>query len=229
MKSLKIGVLGGIGPEATGIFYTKLIEKLQSEGLIKSNKDFPQIIINSIPAPELIFDKIDKSNLNAYISGLIELDSLNPDFIIMVCNTIYLFYDRLKSKIKSELIDLRKEVFDTLKKENVKKVSVIGTPSTIKLELYKFEGIKYYNPNKKEMKILSEAINSFNKGVNKKQQTKNTFKIVRRCLSSGAEIVLLGCTEFAVMFNKINIPKKDTIDILVDTIIRRYKKFKLQL
>ena len=57
-NNFKIGILGGIGPEATGEFYNKLIKRLQEKDLIKSNKDFPQIFINSIPAPELIYDYI---------------------------------------------------------------------------------------------------------------------------------------------------------------------------
>ena len=38
---MKIGVFGGIGPEATGIFYNDLIRRLQDKKLIKNNKGFP--------------------------------------------------------------------------------------------------------------------------------------------------------------------------------------------
>ena len=44
MSKIKIGVLGGIGPEATGMFYLKLIKKMQADGLISCNGDFPQIL-----------------------------------------------------------------------------------------------------------------------------------------------------------------------------------------
>jgi hypothetical protein len=62
-RPVRIGVLGGIGPEATGEFYNKLIAKFQERGLIKTNRDFPQIVINSIPAPELIYDTISDEDL----------------------------------------------------------------------------------------------------------------------------------------------------------------------
>ena len=97
--------MGGIGPEATGEFYLKLIHKLQEKKLIKSNKDFPQIIINSIPAPELIQNKISNKDLKQYINGLKELDKLKPDFIVMICNTIHLFYNNLQKYIKTPIID----------------------------------------------------------------------------------------------------------------------------
>src|SRR3989344_1847215 len=120
--NLKIGVLGGIGPEATAEFYSKLIQKLQEKNLIKTNKDYPQIIINSIPAPELIYERISKEDLKPYIRGLKELDKFNPDFIIMVCNTIHLYYDLLQKEIKTKIIDLRKELELYVKKKKIKSV-----------------------------------------------------------------------------------------------------------
>jgi len=223
---VRIGVLGGIGPEATGMFYNKLISRLQEKGLIKSNFDFPQIIINSIPAPELVFEKINESDLDIYIEGLKELDSLNLDFIVMVCNTIHLYYDVLQKEINTPILDLRKEVFKDLKKEDLRKVTIIATPSTIKLGLYEFEGIDYLNPDEAEMKVLSDAIFRFNKGEDKNYQRERAFKIVNKYLEKGAEVVLLGCTEFAVMLEDCNIPKKDSIDVLVEGVVKRIERFK---
>jgi aspartate racemase len=224
MKQLKIGVLGGIGPEATGTFYLKLIEKLQSDGLIKENGDFPQILINSIPAPELIFDKVDETQLEMYQKGLFELDKMQPDFIIMVCNTIHLFHKKLQSKITTEIIDLRQVVYDKIKNLRLKNVTIVGTPSTLSSGLYDFDGINYHNPNEEEIKVLSDSVFNFNKGINKDLQKKNVEKIVRKYLSKGSQVVLLACTEFAVMLDSLEIPKLNTIDIMVEYTVERCKK-----
>jgi len=221
MKIMKIGILGGIGPQATGIFYLKLIDKLQAEGLIKNNQDFPQIVINSIPAPELIFDKIDNKDLDIYKKGLKELDEFNPDFIVMVCNTIHLYYDELQSEIKNELIDLRQEVYKKIKSLNVKSVTVFGTPSTINLGLYNFEGINYLDVSKDETQELSNAIFLFNKGFEKENQRRKVEVIAKKYLSKDSEIILLGCTEFAVMLDSSEIHKLDTIDVLVECVVER--------
>jgi|SRR3989344_3248857 len=221
---IKIGVLGGIGPEATGEFYSKLISEFQNQGLIKSNKDYPQIIINSIPAPELINNNISEKDLLPYIEGLKELDEFNPDFIVMVCNTIHLFYDALQAEIKTLILDLRKEVRDSLEKREIKSCLILGTSSTINRRLYDFSGI--IKPDREELKILSEAIFNFNKGENREEQIKITNKICKKYLSLGAKTILLGCTEFAVMLDKANIPKINTIDILVEATIRNFIKLK---
>lgn len=204
----KIGVLGGIGPEATGEFYNKLIKRLQESGKLKSNKDFPQIIINSIPAPELIGD-ITNEQLKYYIDGLKELEKNNVDFIVMVCNTIHLFYDVMQKEINVPIIDLRKEVKDRIKG----KCLIIGTASTIKKGLYRSDNT--VEPNDEEIKTLTEAIFNFNKGLDKEKQTEKVRKI---CYKYN-EPVLLGCTEFAVMLKDEQIEKINTIDVMVDAVM----------
>lgn len=219
--SAKIGVLGGIGPEATGEFYNRLIKRLQEKKLIKSNSDFPQIVINSIPAPELIYNKISNKELLPYLYGLKELDKLKVDFIVMVCNTIHLFYKELQKQVKTPILDLRKELKKLLIKKGIKSTLIIGTPKTIKHGLYEFDGISSFRPNEKEIKQLAKTIFKFNKGINKSKQIADVKKICNKYLKKGAETIILGCTEFAVMLNKENIPKIDTIDVLVEATINK--------
>ena len=221
---LKIGVLGGIGPEATGEFYLKLIRKLQEENMIRSNDDFPQIFINSIPAPELVFDKIKDSDLDMYYEGIKELNKFNPDFIVMVCNTIHLFISKLQVISKAQIIDLRMELRNYLFNENFNKVTIIGSPSTISNGLYEFSYFEYLNPDINEQKVLSDSIFYFNKGIDKEKQKNISSEIAKKYLSRGSEIIILGCTEFAVMLDSCDIPKINTIDLLVDSVIKRMKK-----
>ena len=222
MNTKKIGVLGGIGPEATGEFYNKLIRGLQEKGTIKSNKDFPQIVINSIPAQELIYDEISDEELQPYINGLKELEKFGVDFIVMVCNTIHLYYDKLQSEINTPILDLREELRELLKIKEIKSNFIIGTPSTIKQGLYKFKDIKSFEPDEEEMKQLTISIFKFNKGTQKQEQVKNVKKICEKYLSDGAETIILGCTEFAVMLGEENIPTINTINVLVEATIRKF-------
>lgn len=223
-KQIRIGVLGGIGPEATGLFYNQLIGKMQDLNLIKSNSDFPQIIVNSIPAPELIYDNLNDADLDLYKKGIVELDSLKPDFIIMVCNTIHLFHQELQSLVETEIIDLRKIVHNYLLESGTSIVTVIGTPSTIKLGLYEYENVNYINPSKEEFRELTDAIFRFNKGENKKLQKARVQGIAKSCISKGSDLILLACTEFGVMLESSDMPRVNTMDILVDFVIARYRE-----
>ena len=211
-STIRIGVLGGIGPEATGEFYNKLIKCLQDRGIIKRNSDFPQIIINSIPAPELVFDKISKSDLRQYIEGVKLLDRLGVDFIVMVCNTIHLYHERLQKEITAPILDLRKEVKRVLVNEKGK-VLVFGAPFTVKNKLYEFDDLEYIRLDKKELDRVSKAILDFNRG-----RKPRLMDVCRKYQKKGARIIL-ACTELAIMLENEKIPNINTVDVLVDATV----------
>jgi len=217
-----IGLLGGIGPEATGEFYLFLIKKFQERGLIKSNKDFPQIIINSIPAPELIYENISAEKLQLYIKGLKELEKFGVDFIAMICNTIHLFYERLQKETKTPILDLRKEVKNYLTNKNIKSVTVLASPAVIKKGLYEFEGIESIKLTNEEIRSLSRAVFNFNVGFDKIKQIEIVKSIAKKYLNQGSKMIILGCTEVALMLKDENIPKINPMDILVEATLNYY-------
>lgn len=219
----KIGVLGGIGPEATGEYYLRLVRGLQQTGLIKDNTDFPQISVNSIPAPELV-GTISAEQLEPYKTGLRELDKSYVNAIVMVCNTIHLYLEELQKEIRAPIMDLRQKVKERLVRDGVKRVTVLGTPSTINQGLYRFDGIDAIDLSPQEIEALSNAIFRYNKGDNKNAQVQLVEAAARKYLERGADAILLGCTEFAVMLKDVDIPKIDTLDVLVEGTIDFYRR-----
>ena len=219
-KKKIIGILGGIGPEATGEFYLVLISKFQEKGLIKSNKDFPKIVINSIPAPELIYEDISEKDLKPYVRGLKELKKFGVDSIAMICNTIYLFYEKLQKEIKIPIIDLRREVENYLLRNKIKSIVVLGSPNVIKGRLYNFERINCISLKDKEIDLLSNAVFNFNKGFDKIKQKVVVKRIAKKYLNRGIELIILGCTEVALMLKDEDMPKINPMDILAEAIIK---------
>ena len=218
-KNITIGILGGIGPEATGNFYLKLISEIQKQKLVKSNMDYPRIIINSVPAPELT-SKITKAELKPYVDGVKQLEQYGADFIVMACNTIHLYHDLLQKEVSIPILNLREAVGKFLKKKKLKSVSVFGTSATVENGLYDFSGISYHNPNKEDLEQLSSAIENFNKGHDKEKQITKVSALANKYLKNGAEIIVLGCTEISLMLIDSKIPKIDTVDLLVKTTIK---------
>lgn len=223
-RPVRIGILGGIGPESTAAFYRQLIMRLQKRGLINSNEDFPQIIINSVPAPELLLDEITDANLSSYVDGLKQLDAFGVDFIVMVCNTIHLFYEELQGKIKTPILDLREEVRKTIDREKVAGFLILGTHETIRRGLYNFDGVKCIEPNKKEETVLADAIFDFNRGMNRNRQKRNVEMICAKYLETKrVGTIVLGCTELALMIGKTKYKTVNTLDVLTNATIRGFE------
>ncbi|HUY70498.1 MAG TPA: amino acid racemase, partial [Candidatus Baltobacteraceae bacterium] len=203
----KIGILGGIGPEATGVFYLDLIERLQKSGRIRSNTDFPQILVNSINAPELVRG----GELDAYVKGLKELDSAGVDFIVMVCNTVHAFYEDLQKEIKTPIIDLRKEVAGYLERNGVESVVLLATPVSLGMGLYKGYGVRYYELESHEVEALGSAVLNFNLALGREAQVAAVEGIARKYADKGAELVISGCTEIGLMLEGSGLNSLDTM------------------
>jgi len=221
MKNVKIGVLGGIGPESSAVFYQRLVKRLQIEETIKSNQDFPTILINSIPAPELIFDNHSKEDLNSYIKGLMELESANPDFMVMACNTIHFFHRELQSRITVPILDLREKVMKHLSSKKIPHLTVFGTPITIKNDLFALQGTSNNMLEEIEINMLSMAISNFISGKDREFQINLVKEMAKKHSRNGS--VLVACTELSVMLEKFNMNKVDTMDILVEATIEEWR------
>ena len=53
----KIGLLGGVGPQATAFIYQKLIDSAQANHNAVNNNDYPDVLIASVPVPDFISSK----------------------------------------------------------------------------------------------------------------------------------------------------------------------------
>ncbi len=221
---MKIGVLGGIGVEATGYFYLSLIKRLQESGSIKSNLDYPNLIINSIPAPELHLEEHDRHEIvEPYINGIKELAKLQPDFMIMVCNTIHLYLDVIKAKSGyTNFLSLKDIVKSALDEKRPKKICVLGTGLTITRGLYNFEEYEYVILSEEEQETLCDVVVAFNRDGSSPDNMKifkeKLLEIVRNKQSDGAEMFLLACTEISEILTKESIPSMDTLELLIDAV-----------
>jgi aspartate racemase len=215
---VRIGVLGGIGPESTGLFYLRLIRTLQERGDIISNEDYPQMIINSIPGRELLSKRYSEKELETYVRGIMELEHVGVDFIVMACNTIHHYHGLLQSKTMVPILNLREEVSRDLEKRKIKSATVFGTPITIIKQLYKTKDVIYRRPSSEEIRQLSEAIYNFNRGFRREKQIELVNSLVLKH-ENKSDVVLISCTELSVMVRASG-RRIDTMDILVDLTIK---------
>lgn len=226
MKSnnIKIGVLGGIGPEATAYFYKKLIENFQSTFHPQKNAEFPQIIINSIPAPELIYSgEIKSGDVVCYKKGIRDLNKYSPDFIVMVCNTIHLFYKELQQISKSKILNIVECIIKRIEDLPQKDVYILGTPNTIKEKLYYTKNKNYFDINEKDSLFISELVEKYNLGIDKEMQADLFNKFLEK-VNTGNNIIILGCTELALMNRANDKNVINTLDIMVEETLSLYKK-----
>ena len=89
-----IGILGGMGPEATVNLFNLIVSLTKAE---KDNEHIPIIIINNPKIPDrtdaIINDR--ESPLPSLIKAAQKLEKVGADFIVMPCITAHYYYHLL--------------------------------------------------------------------------------------------------------------------------------------
>lgn len=205
VNSKKIGIIGGVGPQATKFIYEKIIELSQSKYGAKNNNDYPHIIIESLPIPDFISDK---SQIEVARKMLIEsTQSLAKAGATRLClgsNTVHILLDELRKNTEVKFISMIELVAKKCVENGFSKVGLFGTPVLLESGLYKKEleknGIELILPNKEEVEISDSIIRDVLAGqkISKKQEyitaLNNVFK-------QGAQSIILGCTELPLTIN----------------------------
>ncbi len=202
---MSLGVLGGIGPESTGDFYLELIEFFQKEFQPTDNTEYPHILVNSIPARDLISCSQNQDAVLAdYRNGLKDLEAWTADVAIVACNSAYCFFDEITRDLAIPVIHARQTVEDALTDISAEKICVLASPTTSEHQLYVFPQFSQMALSVDEQERLGLIIKRMNIGKETADDELFVGHIARRALREGA-VVIAGCTEIHKILKKNDI------------------------
>lgn len=230
MKKLNkvIGIIGGMGPEASQYFYGLLIQHAQKDYHVARNEDFPEIYLASIPVPDFISsEKREEEALRMLLDRIKQLDHLPIGFYCLACNTAHLLINQLRQQTNKPFISLLEELPKFLKTKKIKKVGLLASPTTIHTKMYEKPlnsyGIELITPANGEIELLGKIILDTIAGKNIEENTIRIQKIARKLLEQGAEGIIEGCTEIPIIFPKqYLVPVFDTLEILAQAVLKKY-------
>jgi aspartate racemase len=222
--SSKIGVIGGMGPEASCVFYEKIIKYSQEKYGAVQDTDYPELILHSLPLEG--FNEIGIEDKEKVFSQLKEsvrnLNKMKVSFIVMTCNTVHYFVNKLQ-KISSvpilSIIDLVNE------KVNGEKTLLLASESVYKLGVYSHvKNIAI--PSDDDKKIITNCILSV---MNGKKDFSSKEKLLSLINKSDFSKVILGCTELPLIIGSKDTDKKliDTLDLLAIETLKKYHSLSL--
>ncbi|HLD57761.1 MAG TPA: amino acid racemase [archaeon] len=217
----RIGILGGMGPESTALFYQKIIEQCQKLYGAKYDQDYPKIFIYSLPLPDPVRG-IRDGTLRVLTNGLKKLESFGADFIAIPCNTINCFLPEMRKCIQIPIVGIIEETIGKIESERYKKVGLLATIPTIENNLYKSDKIKIITPLKRDQKTVNKVICNILAGKKLDEDKKLVGRIIRNLLDRGAEAIVLGCTDLPLLIKQEDYDVKifDTVEILAESTVR---------
>ncbi|MEI6462370.1 MAG: amino acid racemase [bacterium] len=224
MRNKTIGILGGMGPQASVKLYDLIIQKCVKKNPELSSTDFPEILIDSIPVPDFISDSKRFGETREVLQSRVrKMDRFGVDIICIACNTAHIFLPDLVDLTKGKFISIVTEVKNECDKEGFKRIGLFASPNSIRLKLYEvLEKDKILiTPNKKIVEKLDEFIRlTINGNVSTQEKKEFNNLCLNFFVENNLDVLILGCTELPLIFKKSKgIIVIDTIDLLATKLV----------
>jgi len=158
-----IGILGGMGPEATAYFFTLIIRSTRAE----TDQEHIPVVIYSHPEVPPRTDAVlgeGPSPLPFLLEGVRVLKVAGADFIVMPCVTAHHFYNQILAEVRVPFLNLVDEtiLYALRKVPEMKKAGLISSTGTLKSRLFHEafarEGVDIVEPADEEQAQVMEAI-----------------------------------------------------------------------
>jgi len=226
---MKIGMIGGVGPESTVDYYQRIIKLYQKE---MDGDNYPEIIINSINMTAMLRLVSDKNwdGLTTMLTGAVNsLYKAGANFAFIASNTPHIVFERLRQASPIPLVSIVEAAHAEADKLGLKKVGLLGTAFTMQSSYYQAEfdrsGIVVALPNEEEQRTIQQKLFSeIELGIFLEETRQGLLKIVQRLIrDSKIDGVILGCTELPLILkdDEFGIPFLNTTDIHVHRIIEK--------
>ncbi|PSV33712.1 aspartate racemase [Photobacterium sp. GB-27] len=224
-----IGMLGGMSWESTASYYKAINEGVKAElGGLNSAK----ICLYSVNFDEL--EKLQhKGEWDETALILVEaarsVESGGADFLIICTNTMHKVAPEIESNISIPILHIADATANKLVIDGIKKVGLLGTRFTMEQDFYKSRlvekfGIDVVVPEEDDRTVVHNIIyDELCRGVINSGSREKYLSIVKSLHEEqGAEAVILGCTEIALLIQQVHteVPLYDTTEIHADQAVQ---------
>jgi aspartate racemase len=211
-----IGILGGMGPEATVDFFAKIVALTPAT----RDQDHPRVVIDSNPkVPDrtaAILGQGD-SPVPALLAGLEALQRAGADFAAIPCVSAHVFLDELRQKSVLPILSMFEVLAEVLgsKHPEIRQVGVLATEGTIRagnLEARLWQaGIDCVLPSAPDQERVMGCIYEIKGETGGPLRSRGEVaaeirELAGRLIARGAQGVVLGCTEIPLVLKPGDLP-----------------------
>lgn len=223
----KIGLIGGMSWESSKVYYEIINKKVReilggfhSSKCIMESVDFAEI--------EILQRKNDWDTLNKLmVSSAKNIENANADIIILCTNTMHLCSEEIIKNISIPFLHIAEATGNQIKKQHINKVLLLGTKFTMEKDFFKKIlinnfGVEVIIPNEKDRDIVHKTIyGELVRGKIESESRIEFLRIINNSIKSGAEGVVLGCTEIPLLIkdSDVDIPIFDTTKIHAESAV----------
>ena len=214
-------MLGGMSWESTLSYYQLINQAVKAElGGFHSAK-ICLYSVNFAEIEELQAQGNWQQAANVLADAAKSVVAGGADFLIICTNTMHKVAPEIAAQISIPILHIADATANKLIADGIKKVGLLGTRFTMEQDFYKNRmidefGIDVIVPNSDDQTIVHDIIyNELCLGVINETSRAQYLKIVDKLHQQGAEAVILGCTEIALLIQQAHtsVPLYDTTEI----------------
>ena len=234
MKQHTIGILGGMGPEATLDCFGEIIKNTPA----RTDQDHLRVVIDSNPAiPDRIAAIVGdgESPVPALIAECRVLEKAGADFIIIPCVTVHVFLSEIQAHSQLPILSIIDAVAEAVcrKIPEAGTIGLMGTIATIQGGLFQKrlaeESINTLLPDSAAQAKIIDAIKDIKDIRSPRTRSEITAALIEAARSlidkkpEGARAIIAGCTEIPLALGQehLPVPYFDALTILARAAIRR--------
>jgi len=219
-----VGVLGGLGPDATVDFLAKVVAATPAA----SDQDHIRMLIDHNPGVP---------NRHAAIAGTAPgvgpelaamargLETAGADFLVMVCNTAHAWTDDIRAAVSIPFVSIIDVVIDALRAQRVERVGVMAAEGCLRAGLYQealaaagFEPVLW---SEAELERFMTLVYRIKAGERDDDIGAGIRRLAADLEFRGADALIAGCTEIPLFLNSgdTGVPLLSSTDLLVERTI----------
>lgn len=222
-----IGVLGGMGPEATLAFYGWMIAQTRAT----RDQDHLRVIIDSNPkVPDRTAAVLGEgpSPVPMMVSGIEALRRAGADFAVIPCVSAHAFMDELKERSSLPITSILDEMAEQIRGDGRKigRIGLLATTGTLRVGLFQRRlreaGIDVLIPDESQQARVQSAIYAVKGDGSRPAAARDLREVADQLVRAGAQAIVLGCTEIPLVFDAegLRVPVFDSLLILARAAVR---------
>lgn len=207
-----IGLLGGMSWESTLAYYRAINDGIKTAlGGLHSAK----IVLYSVDfAPiERLQHAGDWEGMATILQDAARrVEMAGADFLLICTNTMHRLAPEIESSINIPLFHIADATAETLEKESIETVGLLGTAFTMEEAFYKERlankfGLQVLSPSADDRQIVHKTIyEELCLGKIETDSRAQYLRIINELAAKGAEAVVLGCTEIGLLITQDDTP-----------------------
>lgn len=220
-----IGVLGGMGPEATVLLMHKVIRATPAAD---DADHVPLLVDNNTQVPSRIAALVEGNGPNpapVLVAMARRLEAMGCAALAMPCNTAHAYADDIRAAVRIPFLDMVRLAAAALAARLPRggRVGMLGSTALGNVRLYEAplaaHGLKLVYPVRQPE--VMQALRAFKRRADDSSARAALRAAADDLVASGADALLVACTEFSLATDVLPpaVPTVDALDALVAAIL----------